>query len=161
MIVNCSNESTPIYWDRGMVEISLVQTERLDFFIPDEGDSRWNHYDDPGEDIVTLDFTVKNQSDMQLPLSGITWCIYAGDMWVWSESDENVPPVISPARDSILFQVPIIITDYIAYWVDHNDGIDDYSGTGTFKFYMTGYGNERYEDIGSNYIYAEISVAKP
>ena len=85
--VNCFNESTPIYWDRGMVEISLVQTERLDFFIPDEGDSGWNHYDDPGEDIVTLDFTVKNQSDMQLPLSGI----------------------------------------------------DDYSGTGTFKFYMTGY----------------------
>lgn len=61
--VNCSNESTSIYWDRGMVEISLVQTERLDFFIPDEGDSRWNHCDDPGEDIVTLDFTVKNQSD--------------------------------------------------------------------------------------------------
>jgi len=70
-----------------MVEISLVQTERLDFFIPDEGDSRWNHCDDPGEDIVTLDFTVKNQPDMQLSLSGI----------------------------------------------------DDYSGTGTFKFYMTGY----------------------
>jgi len=46
-----------------MVEISLVQTERLDFFIPDEGDSRWNHYDDPGENIVILDFTVKNQSD--------------------------------------------------------------------------------------------------
>ncbi len=46
-----------------MVEISLVQTERLDLFIPDEGDSGWNHYDDSGEDIVTLDFTVKNQSD--------------------------------------------------------------------------------------------------
>jgi len=60
--VNCSNESTPIYWDRGMVEISLVQTERLDFFISDEGDSGWNHYDDGDENIITLDFTVKNQS---------------------------------------------------------------------------------------------------
>lgn len=39
--------------------------------------------------------------------------------------------------------------------------IDNYSGTGTFKFYMTEYDNERYEDIGSNYIYAEMSVAKP
>lgn len=161
LMLNCSKESTPIYWDKGMVEISLIQTGRIDFFVPDQGDSGWNYYDDPGEDTVTLDFAVKNLTDKELSLSGIYWRLFAGNEWVWSEYNENVPPVIFPANDSTTIQVSIIVSEYIAYWVDHSDGFDDFSGTGTFKFWMTGYDNERYDDIGSNYLYAEMSVAKP
>lgn len=160
VIFNCSNESTPVYWDRGMVEISLVQTERIDFFVPDQGDSGWNS-SDPGEDTVILDFTVKNQSDMELSLTGIHWQIYTGDHWIWGDYDEYVPPLILPENDSTAIQLEVTINEERAYHIDHNDGIDDFIGTGTFQFYMTGYDNERYESIRCNYIYAEMSVAKP
>jgi hypothetical protein len=159
-VISCSKESTAVYWERGMVEISLGQTGRIDFFVPDQGDSGWN-YNDPGADTVTLDFSVKNLSDMELSLSGIYWQIHAGDYWIWADRDERVPPIIFPAHDSTAIQVQIIINENCAHQIDQSDGIDDYSGTGTFKFSMTGYDNEYYEDIRSNYIYTEMSVAKP
>lgn len=160
LMTACSQKSTPVYWDRAMVEISLRQTGRIDFFIPDQGDSGWNN-NDPGQDTVFLDFTVKNLSDVELSLSGIFWGLYCGDDWLWSGDNEIVPPYIFSANDSTTIQVAVVIGEGLAHQIDDSDGLDDFIATGTFKFWMTGYDNEHYEPVGSNYVYAEMSVGKP
>jgi hypothetical protein len=156
----CTKEATPVYWDKPYVEISRVQTGRIDFFVPDQGDSGWD-FDDPGVDTVIVEFNVRNLSDVGLSLSGIFYGLYALDGWIFEDGDEIVPPFILGANDSTVIQVHIEITEFTAHLVDYRDGLEDFTGTGTFMFWMTGYDNERYEDIGSNIIYSEMSVAKP
>lgn len=160
VLFNCSSETTPVYWDRAMVEISLIQTGRIDFFVPDQGDSGWNYYD-PGADTIIIEFAVKNLSDAELSLAGISWSLHTGDRWIAFGIDENVPPVIFLANDSTTMHAAVVIYEGTANAVDSSDGLADFSGTGTFKFGMNGYDNERYEDIRSNYLYVEMSVAKP
>jgi len=159
--IRCTSDTTPVYWDNAFVEISLVQTDRIDFFIPDQGDTGW-HYWDPGVDTVTVEFVVKNVSDKEVSLEGIHWSLYATSAWVlYSELQAYVPPVILPANDSATIQVGLIITEGTAQRVDSLDGISDFSGTGTFRFNADGYDNERYESFRHNYVYNEMSVAKP
>jgi hypothetical protein len=161
LMINCGEESTAVYWDKALVEIALIQSGRIDFFIPDEGDSGWQNYSDPGADTVILDFTVENLSDKELSLTEMYWILYAGNQWIHSEPHEYVPPIILPANGSMTIPLSVIITEYIAYYVDHADGIDDFTGTGTFKFWINGYDNELYEYIRHNYVYNEMMVSKP
>jgi len=161
LTINCGEESTAVYWDKALVEIDLVQSGRIDFFVPDEGDSGWHNPLDPGADTVILDFTVENQSNKEVSLTAMGCDLYAEGQYVYYKQDVYVPPVILPGNGSMSIQFSVIITESVAYQIDHSDGIDDFTGTGTFRFWITGYDNELYEYIRHNYAYNEMMVSKP
>jgi len=156
----CEKGTTIVYFDEGMVEISFANPGRVDFFIPDLGASGWN-YGDTGNATETLSIWVKENSGKEISLSGISWRLYSINEWLIYDGTEFVPPIILPANDSTLVQVPITIDEGLAHQIDIADGIEDYTNTGTFKFWAVGYDNEYYKPIGSNYIYSEMSVQKP
>lgn len=160
LVAACVKEPISYYYDGGIVEIT-ADTAQVVFNVPDPGGDGWD-WGDSGEVVKAIDLTLKERADKDVAITSVHWIFYnISDDYVDDGYINYNPPFQVPSGSETALALSVTVTEGIADNLDDHDGAqDDYSGTGTIKFYCLGFDQERGNAIYTIPFYLPIRVAR-
>jgi hypothetical protein len=163
--VACVKEPLGLYPDVGVVVVTS-DSLRINFNVPDSDPDTILHKGwEPGYNgSATKDMTVilKETAKKDVIVEALHWQIFdVNGSLVGTDGDSYMPPLEIKGGQDTTYTVTIEVWEGWARTLDNADlPQDDFSGTGTIKFYVDGYDLQRGEDINTIPSYTPMSVSQ-
>jgi hypothetical protein len=162
LTIACVKEPIGSYDEGGVIEIGS-DTAVVLFNVPDPGDDGWgNGMNDTGEVVKTMDLTFREKGGQDVAITTVYWTFYNHDGgYVSSGYVDFVPPFDVLAGSQEAYTLSVTVDEGIANNLDDHDGSpDDWNGTGTIKFMVTGFDRHWGNDINDIPSYTPMRVAR-
>ena len=161
MVVACVKEPIGSYDEAGVIEIGS-DTAAVLFNVPDTDSlPGWSPWGD-GEATKTVTLTFKEKGGLDVSITMVSWVFYNvdGDQ-VSSDYIDFLPPLEVLARSQETYDLSVTVDEAIANNLDDHDGSqNDWSGTGTIKFLVSGFDRHWGNAINDIPSYTPMRVAK-
>jgi hypothetical protein len=163
-LIACVKEPLALYPDVGVVVVTS-DSVRVNFNVPDSDTSATHPGWEPGYNgSATKNMTVvlKETAKKDVCVEVLHWQVFdINGSLIGTDADEYVPPIEIKGGQDTSYAMTIEVWEGWARSLDNADGAaNDFAGTGTIKFYVSGYDLQRGEDINTIPSYTPMSVSK-